>query len=255
MAIKVDLTTAFDMIEWKLLLNILSILGFSNTFSGWIEECISTSRLSFLINGAAYGNMQPTRGIRHGDPLSPFIFVTYIELLSRLLTFEENNGNFKGIKISRTSHSISHLLFAYDLVIFCRANTQDATCIRNTLNKFSLWSSQKANTSKSLVHFSNNTPPQLKVDILSILDFKECDHVAKHPGFPFCHLSSRKEAFQEVTNKISSCLSGWKSKTLSQASRTILLKAVPQAIPTYVMSIDLLPLSTCTLIYSMMRKF
>lgn len=74
LAIKVDLAKAFDKVEWNLLLCILSNLGFSETFTGWIKECLSTSSFSFMINGSPFGNLKPIREIRQGDPLSPFLF-------------------------------------------------------------------------------------------------------------------------------------------------------------------------------------
>lgn len=112
-----------------------------------------------------------------------------------MLAKEEQLNHFKGIKISRTSPSISQLLYADDLVIFCRANTDDATCINEVLNKFSVWSSQCANKEKSSIHFSNNTSHQTKLDITNILGFPECNHKTKHLGFSFCKPKSRKMHF------------------------------------------------------------
>lgn len=99
MAIKVDLSKAFDRVEWSLLATILTNLGFCWNFVNWISQCITTSSLSFLINGVPFGLLKPGRGIRQGDPLSPFLFVIYTEILSRLLAHQENSGHFKGVKI------------------------------------------------------------------------------------------------------------------------------------------------------------
>lgn len=130
MAIKVDLAKAFDRVEWSLLISILKHLGFCNKFCDLIFECISTSSFSLLIIGSPFGYLKPSKGIRQGDPLSPFLFVLYIEILSRMLNRGEQFGHFKGVKISRTSPSISHLLYLDDLVIFCRATKDDAFCIK-----------------------------------------------------------------------------------------------------------------------------
>lgn len=168
---------------------------------------------------------------------------------------EENLYHFKGIKISRTSPAISHLLYADDLQIFCRSTKEDMHAINYSLSKFSLWSSQSPNHSKSLVHFSKNTKPRTKLDILNILNFKECDHKAQHLGLPFCSHNSRKTCFKDLNDRISTKLSGWKAKNPSQAGRGVLIKVVSQALPTYPMSIFLLPKSLCLSMDAALKKF
>lgn len=193
--------------------------------------------------------------IRQEDLFSPFLFVIYTEILSRLLAKNEADYLFKGVKISRTSPSISHLLYADDLIIFCRATTEDALCIKNTLDTFSNWTSQLPNPSKSSVHFSSNTSSLVKTNIFKILKFKECNHKEKHLGFPFCKAISKKIVFNDLMDKLHSKLCGWKPKTLSQAGRSILIYAVASAIPTYNMSIFLLPKNLTNKMDASFRKF
>lgn len=211
MAIKVDLAKAFDKVEWSLLAKILTNLGFCREFVDWILQCITTSSFSFLVNSAPYGMLKPSRGIRQGDPLSHFLFVIYTEILSRMLAYQENIGSFKGVKISRTAHVISHLLYADDLIIFCRSTDEDALSIKNILDTFSLWSSQSPNTNKSSIHFSSNTSSPQRLAILNIFDFKECNHKEKHLGFHFCRTPSKKVVFNDLIDKINTNLSGWKN--------------------------------------------
>lgn len=172
-----------------------------------------------------------------------------------MLAREEVLNNFKGIKISRTSPSISHLLFADDLVIFCRATVEDASCIKQTLDCFSDWSNQVPNCDKIMSHFSANTTSHTKVDILNILRFKECTHQTKHLGPHFCKIATKKIAFSAISDKISSSLKGWKAKVFSQASRTILTKAVAQAIPTYYLANSLFPKHISRNLDAKFRKF
>lgn len=175
-------------------------------------QCITTSSLSFLVNGAPYGLLKPSRGIRQGDPLSLFLFVIYIEIISRFLAEQENLGIPKGVKISRTSPAVSHLLYVDDLIIYCGSTDEDALCIKNIIEKYSLWSSQSPNTNKSSIHFSSNTYPNQKLSILRIHNFKECNHKDKHLGFPFCKPISKKVVFNQLIDRINSKLSGWRIK-------------------------------------------
>lgn len=101
----------------------------------------------------------------------------------------------------------------------------------------------------------NNTQPQAKLEILSILGFKECNYKAKHLGHPFCQPFSRKNSFINVSNKIADNLKDWNAKVISQASRTILIKVFAQAIPTYFMCVSLFPKSVCHNIDAKLRKY
>jgi hypothetical protein len=85
MALKLDIEKAFDSLEWSFLLKILELLGFHPTCINWIGQCISNSSFSILLDGSPYGNFKPSRGIRQGDPLSPFLFILGSEILSRLI--------------------------------------------------------------------------------------------------------------------------------------------------------------------------
>ncbi|KAL3833012.1 hypothetical protein ACJIZ3_007748 [Penstemon smallii] len=255
LALKVDLSKAYDRVEWKLLLHILEKVGVCSKFTNWIAQCIMTCSYSFLINGVPFGFVRPGRGIRQGDPLSPYLFIIYTELLSRLLIKEECNASFRGVKIARTAPTISHILYADDLVIYCRAIQEDVNTIVGTLEKFSTWSGQIINPDKSSIHYSKNVATNFKDLVLSQFGFKECDHKTKHLGLPFCKPRSRSAAFNEILLKLKQKLSGWKSKNLSQAGRGVLLKAVAQALPMYPMSTFLLPKTMCDSMDAIMRKF
>jgi hypothetical protein len=90
MAVKLDMEKAFDSMEWDFLLKILSLLGFNYRWIQWISQCITTSSFSILLDGAPYGKFFPSRGLRQGDHLSPFLFILGSEILSRLILKEES---------------------------------------------------------------------------------------------------------------------------------------------------------------------
>ncbi|KAG8383539.1 hypothetical protein BUALT_Bualt04G0024000 [Buddleja alternifolia] len=216
---------------------------------------MSTTSFSILVNGSPFGLINPSWGIRQGDPLSPYLFIIYFELLSRMLTRLENLTLINGVKVSRTSPTFTHLMYADDLVIYCQANVSNADSVHKCLNFFEDWSGLSVSKSKSVIHFSHNVSPELKNEIKNLLDIKECCHKIQHLGLPFCKQQKRTACFNDLVEKLNNKLSGWKAKNLSQAGRLILLKTVAQAIPVYQMSHYLLPISICSKLDASMRKF
>ena len=106
-----------------------------------------------MINGAPYGFFKPHRGLRQGDPLYPFLFILAFEVLVMLLCKVELNGELNGIKVSRTSPSISHVQFADDLFIFVKAKEENLVTVKECLDKYMEWSGQAVNSAKSSMFF------------------------------------------------------------------------------------------------------
>lgn len=147
------------------------------------------------------------------------------DILSRILSKAEVEGKIHDIKVDRTSPTISHLMYVDDLTIYCKATVEEAKELAAFLNRFSSWFRQVKNLSKSSIRFSRNTRQELKASILNRLGMVECTHKSKYLGLPFYRYSSKFQAFRDIIDKVDSKLAGWKSKVMSFASRSTLIKS------------------------------
>ena len=114
MALKLDMSKAYDRVEWSFLKDVMVRMGFNSKWIALVMECITSVSYSLLMNGEPHGHITPTRGIRQGDPLSPYLFLLCSEGLHRLIQAVANNGDIKGVSICHNGPKLTHLLFADD---------------------------------------------------------------------------------------------------------------------------------------------
>lgn len=107
-----------------------------------IMECISSILLSILLNGTPFRLVTAMRGLRQGDPLSPYLFILGAEVLSRILLKEEKRRTVHGAKVSRIAPNISHLFFTDDSLLFCKAKIHEVGVLKDTLNGYCCLSGQ-----------------------------------------------------------------------------------------------------------------
>jgi hypothetical protein len=176
-------------------LAILEKLGFSPTWISWIKTCISTPSFFILLNGSPFGYISPGRGLRQGDPLSPFLFILGSKVFSRLMFKEERNGSLHGLWIARNCSPIHHLLFADDLLIFGKATVLVATSIKSCLDKYCRWYGQMINASKSSIKFSKNIIPSKFEAISNIILYPSNQCTSLYLGLPILMGNSKKRAF------------------------------------------------------------
>ncbi|CAA7036116.1 unnamed protein product [Microthlaspi erraticum] len=126
MAVKTDMSKAYDRVEWCFLEVLLEKIGFDRVWFRWIMSCVSSVTYTVLLNGRSHGYIKPERGIRQGDPLSPFLFIMCAEALVSCLNHSEAVGTLTGIKLAATGPAVHHLLFADDSLLMCRASKEEA---------------------------------------------------------------------------------------------------------------------------------
>ena len=133
---KLDLSKAYDRVDWGFLEKVLSSLGFQSSWVQWVMSCVTTVRYSVCLNGVPLESFQPSRGLRQGDPLSLYLFLFVADALSYALQKDVKDNIIEELKISRHAPRISHLLFADDALLFFRANAEQAIRIRNLISLF-----------------------------------------------------------------------------------------------------------------------
>nr|GEU84207.1 hypothetical protein [Tanacetum cinerariifolium] len=183
---KVDFEKASDSVKWEYLLDNLKAFGFGQKWCKWINGCLETATGSVLVNGSPTPEFKFHKGLKQGDPISHFLFILIMETLHLPFSKVINAGLFKGISIN-ASFTISHLFYA-----------DDAVFVRE-------W---KGSNIKTIV----------KVDVARVANSIGCSTFStpfKYLGVKVGDNMSRVLSWEDIINKVSTCLSKWKLKTLS----------------------------------------
>jgi hypothetical protein len=234
---------------------VMNKIGFASRWVNMLMTCVRTVTYSILINGKPYGRITPTRGLRQGDPLSLYFFLLCAEGLSTWINKIERAGGISGLPMTRGGTRLTHLFFADDSLLFCKADTVEWYCIQKVLDDYEKASGQKINKNKTSLFFSRNTKEDVKNQILSVAGISSTQRYEKYLGLPALIGRSKVSSLSGIKGRIWDKMQGWKEKFLSQAGKEVLLKAVVQAIPTYTMSVFQLSKTLCSEINSMMAKF
>ena len=156
-AIKLDMSKTYDRVEWDYLKRVMEKMGFHAKWVPLIMACITTAHFSVRVNGNPTCYILPSRGLRQGDPLSPYLFLFCAEGLTTLFRKAEIEGIIRGVAASRGGPCISHLLFADDNLLFCRASVEECQQVKSLLNLYEAALGKKVNTDKTSFFFSSNT--------------------------------------------------------------------------------------------------
>lgn len=254
-AVKADMSKAYDRVEWGFLEAMLSKLGFRRRWVQLIMKCVSTVRYQIKINGKLTQQFCPSRGLRQGDPLSPYLFVICAEGLSALLQDAEERGTISGVKICHGAPSVSHLFFADDSMLLLKANQQEAEALHEVLKLYEESSSQCINVEKSAVMFSPNTDPVIKAHVKQSLAIHSENWNEKYLGLPVHVGRSRRKPFSYIKGNICGRVYGLQERLLAKETKKALVKTVAQAIPTYAMSCFDLTKTFCTEVNTLLGRF
>ncbi|GJV87893.1 RNA-directed DNA polymerase, eukaryota [Tanacetum coccineum] len=253
MIFKINFENPFDSVRWDYLDDVLKAFGFGDKWRGWIRSCLNSATGSVLVNGSPSSEFWFQKGLKQGDPLSPFLFILIMESLHISFSKILDMSLFKGITF-KDSLMISHLFYADDVVFTGEWNSSNINSIVNILKCFFMATGLKINIQKSKL---------MGIGVHS----KEVDRIARIVGCstfisPFHYLGvkvggvmSKISTWDEVNSKVYSRLSKWKLNSLSIGGRLTLLKSVISSIPLYHMSIFKVPMGVLNHLESIRRNF
>ncbi|XP_062089022.1 uncharacterized protein LOC133795584 [Humulus lupulus] len=255
MALKLDMSKAYDRVEWDYLQAVLRRMGFDEKLVKLFMACITSARYQIVHAGKVFGHIIPERGLRQGDPLSSYLFIICTEGFSALLQDYEEKKLLNGIQVARGAPKVSHMFFADDSYIFCKASTVEAHHVLQLLGVFEKASGQKINYDKSSIFYSRNTSIQVRDTICGDMGIHEADDNSTYLGLPNILGRNKSVILGYLKDRIRIRIQNWESRFLSKAGKEILLKTVAQALPNYAMSVFLLPLATSRDIERLMNRY
>ncbi|KAL5544825.1 hypothetical protein UlMin_008609 [Ulmus minor] len=175
MALKLDMAKAYDMVEWEFIQKVMNKLGFSDVWTGKIMACIFLVSYSFQFNGQRFGYVTPSRGLRQGDPLSPYLFLLCGDGLSSLLHHFEQSGKLQGLRL-----------------FFIEAKTTTYATLKEILISYETASGQMMNLSKSAVCFSPKLSDEEATSMVALLGVPQVRCHEKYLGLP-CYSGKNKQ--------------------------------------------------------------
>ncbi|GJS09808.1 RNA-directed DNA polymerase, eukaryota, reverse transcriptase zinc-binding domain protein [Tanacetum coccineum] len=169
-AMKIDLQKAYDTINWEFLKEVLQTVGFHDIMINWIMTCITTASFSICVNGEIKGFFKGGRGLRQGDPISPYLFTLVMEVFNMIMIKNVQEAeNFK-YHYGCSEIKLTHMCFADDLMVLCNGDSESLKVVKKSLDEFSRVSGLYPNLSKSTIFFGN-IPENIKCEMLKILPF------------------------------------------------------------------------------------
>lgn len=251
--IKVDITKAFDTLSWEFLFSCLEGLHLPQRFIRQIKACICTSSYMVGYNGSVHGFFKGKRGLRQGDPLSPYLFVIAMNCLSHMLNKAARQNRFN-YHTSCASTKLTHLSFADDLLIFIDGSIDFVQQVLQVLKEFENRSGLAVSMQKTSFYASGLTPSE--TDLIQASTGMALGSLPfRYLGVP---LNSRKLSLtncEPLIHQIKTRFSSWSVKSLSFSGRLLLIKTVIAGVTTFWCSAYVLPKACVDRINSLCSMF
>lgn len=200
------MTKAYDRIDWNFLKVVIIAMNLNGRQVKWIIECATSVQYTLLINGNITQSFTPRKGLRQEDPLSSYLFLMCVNILSLALMKAKNQKRIKGVKIGRNGISFTHLFFANDALLFFQKDNQSLTYIQDILNWYCSLSRQSINLSKSDLYCSPYMVEEEKETLAQNLGVSLVQTPSKYLGINFMLKGKRIADFQFIVDKMHSKL-------------------------------------------------
>ncbi|KAA3488752.1 reverse transcriptase [Gossypium australe] len=247
-ALKLDMSKAYDHVEWDFLTGMMNSMGFHNDWIVLIIRCVCSVSYSVSINGLNSDWFSPSRGLRQGDPLSPY-------LDSLLLEDIKQRGSMEGAPIGKGRLSINHLFFADDCILFGDASLEGARAVYEVIKEYERNAGQRVNYDKSLIYFGANVNDKDKEEITGLLGIRVVSNPEKYLGLPMMVGRRKTWAFNSFIDRFRKRIEGWSLRYLSMGGKEVFIKSVLQATPIYAMQCFLFPKKLCEKLEIIMNRF
>ena len=219
-----------------------------------MSGCLSSVSYAILVNGSAKGWVKASRGLRQGDPLSPFLFTLVADVLSRMLMRAEERNMMEGFRVGRNRTRVSHLQFADDTIFFSNSREEELQTLKSLLLVFGHISGLKVNLNKSSIYGINLDQAHLS-RLAEMLDCKASGWPILYLGLPLGGNPKACGFWDPVVERISSRLDGWQKAYLSFGGRITLIQSCLTHLPSYFLSLFKIPASVAAKIERLQRDF
>lgn len=158
MALKLDIEKAYDNLSWEFLFHTLPAFQFPQQFIHLIMTCVTSVTFTVSANGHKSAEWKPTKGLRQGDPLSPYLFILCMDMFIHLAILSTQSQSFKALRANKNGPPIPILSFTDDCFLFCDTTNSIVSTLQNNPEIIATAAGQTINWGKSKVLFAPNVP-------------------------------------------------------------------------------------------------
>jgi len=231
--IKLDITKAFDSVSWEYLIELLGVRGFPTKWLNWLAIILRSSSSAYLLNGCPGDSIKHHRGLRQGDPLSPYLFILAIDVLNAIFDLATEHGFLSKLKGRQAQLRIS--MYADDAVIFSNPKQEDITCIMDIMKALGEATGLQINMQKSSVALIRCT----NIDMDDVLQ----DFLGQRTNFPLQYLGLsltlgrlKMVHLQYIQDRAKRRVVGWQGWLLNIAGRRELVRSILSSLPVYLLT-------------------